>query len=487
MSRLCLVSDVEKTMRTVRMLSLGLVILAAGSPAAISQTMPAVDWQKIDPEILQHFQSLVRINSADPGGSEKPVAEYVLSVLQKEGIDAKLVASDPNRPNVVARLKGNGRKRPILIMGHSDTVNIDPKKWTFPPFGADRDSGFIYGRGTIDDKDNLVASLMTIIMLKRMNVPLDRDVIFLSEAGEEGASRLGIQFIADSHFEDIDAEYCLAEGGNGTRVDGKVQFIAIQTMEKIPRGITLTSAGISGHGSVPLRSNAIVHLAKAVAALADWKPPIRLNDTTGTYFERLALVWSGRAAQAYRDILSVDPKKVDGADEYFLDNEPRHASMIRTSISPNIFNGGYRSNVIPSEAKATLDVRALPDEDAAKFLETVRKVVNDPAVKVEYSGQATRPATPVGGLTSEAFKAIEAAVKKNYDVPTLPSMGTGATDMAYLRRKGMQCFGIGPALDSEDTAKGFGAHSDQERIIESELYRFVHFSFDIVLDLARSR
>src|SRR5215831_18753121 len=152
-------------MRTVQMLSLGLVILA-GSPVTISQTLPAVDWQKIDPETLQHFQSLVRINSADPGGSEKPVAEYVLSVLQKEGIDAKLVASDPNRPNVVARLKGNGTKRPILIMGHSDTVNIDPKKWTHPPFGADRDGGWIYGRGTVDDKDNLVASLMTIIALE---------------------------------------------------------------------------------------------------------------------------------------------------------------------------------------------------------------------------------------------------------------------------------------------------------------------------------
>jgi acetylornithine deacetylase/succinyl-diaminopimelate desuccinylase-like protein len=469
------------------MLSLGLVILGAGLSTAISQTLPEVEWKKIDPETLQHFQSLVRLNSADPGGSEKPVAEYVLSVLQKEGIEAKLVASDPNRPNVVARLKGNGRKRPILIMGHSDTVNIDLKKWTFPPFGADRDGGFIYGRGTIDDKDNLTASLMTIIMLKRMNVPLDRDVIFLSEAGEEGATRLGIQFMADSHFEDIDAEYCLAEGGNGTRMDGQVKYIAIQTMEKIPRGITLTSTGISGHGSVPLRTNAIVHLAKAVAALADWKPPIRLNDTTGTYFDRLAQISSGPAAQAYRDILSVDSKKVDAADEYFLDNEPRHASMIRTSISPNIFNGGYRSNVIPSEAKATLDVRALPDEDPAKFLEAVRNVVNDPAVKVEYSGQASRPATPVGGLDSEAFKAIEAAVKKNYDVMTLPAMGTGATDMAYLRRKGIQCFGIGPALDSEDAAKGFGAHSDQERIIESELYRFVHFSFDIVLDLARSR
>src|SRR5215467_14042367 len=132
----------ENMMKNFRVLLMSLAIVAIGSTVGFSQTVAQVDWAKVDPEILQHFQSVVRINSSDPGGSEKPVAEYVLSVLQKEGIEAKLVASDPNRPNVVARLKGNGTKRSILIMGHSDTVNIDPKKWTFQPFGAERDSGY---------------------------------------------------------------------------------------------------------------------------------------------------------------------------------------------------------------------------------------------------------------------------------------------------------------------------------------------------------
>jgi acetylornithine deacetylase/succinyl-diaminopimelate desuccinylase-like protein len=325
--------------------------------------------------------------------------------------------------------------------------------------------------------------MLVMLLLKRTNVPLDRDVIFLSEAGEEGSPRLGIQFMVDNYFEEIDAEYCLAEGGNGTRLEGKMKFVSIQTGEKIPRGMTLTAIGISGHGSVPLRTNPIVHLAKAVAAIGEWKPPMRLNDTTRGYFARLAEIATGDEAKYYRDIISADPKRVDVADEYFLDNEPRHASMIRTSISPNIFTGGYRSNVIPSEAKATLDVRALPDEDPAKFLEAVRKIVNDPAVKVEYTSQITRPSTPAGNLNSEAFQALEAAVKKNYGVVTLPAMGTSATDMAYLRRKGVECFGIGPAVDVEDGPKGFGAHSDQERILESELHRFVRFNWDVVLDL----
>ena len=163
--------------------------------------------------------------------------------------------------------------------------------------------------------------------------------------------------------------------------------------------------------------------------------------------------------------------------------------MLRTSISPTIISGGYRTNVIPSEAKATLDVRLLPDEDAEQFLQTVKKIVNNPTVDVTWS-QAVDPrprSSSNARLDTEAFKAIESAVKKHYDTVTLPQMGTGATDMAQVRSKGVQCYGIGPATDREDAAKGFGAHSDQERILENELYRFLQFQWDIVNDLARTK
>ena len=161
--------------------------------------------------------------------------------------------------------------------------------------------------------------------------------------------------------------------------------------------------------------------------------------------------------------------------------------MLRTSVSPNIFQGGYRSNVIPSEAKVTLDVRALPDEDPAKFLEQVKRVVNDPAVEVKFTTGNNRPSAPDARLDSEPFKALEEAGTRIYNAPTLPAMSTGATDMAQLRSKGMQCFGIGPATDFEDGPKGFGAHSDQERLLESELHRFVRFNWDVVTNLARAK
>jgi acetylornithine deacetylase/succinyl-diaminopimelate desuccinylase-like protein len=239
---------------------------------------------------------------------------------------------------------------------------------------------------------------------------------------------------------------------------------------------------------VPLESNPIAHLSAAVAAVAGWQAPIRPNEITTSYFRRLADISPSDQAARYRAVLAPDSKEAATALTYFLKNEPNHASLLHTSISPTIIGGGYRVNVIPSEAKATLDVRMVPDEDPARFLDVIRKVVNDPAVEVSYGPRVDRPRTTVGAkLDSEAFKAIESAVASRYETMTIPTMSTGGTDMAQLRAKGIQCFGIAPATDVEDEARGFGAHSDQERILESELHRFVRFNWDIVSDLARAR
>ena len=457
------------------------------SVTVLAQAPPQPDWAKLQDETMQHYQALLRIDTRNPPGNETAVAEYLKRVLEKEGIPAQIVGSDPKRSNLVARLKGNGKKKPLLVMGHSDVVTVDEAKWKFPPFSATRDGGYVYARGTVDDKDNLTAALMTMLLLKRQNVPLDRDVIFLSEAGEEGSSGIGIGYLVKDQFPLIDAEYCIAEGGGVVRIGGEVKYSTVQTLEKIPRGIELVARGISGHGSVPLKSNAIDHLAGAVAKVGDWRPEIRFNETTGSYFRKLATVSPPEVAKVYRDVLSTDPKLRKAADDWLLENEPRHSSMLRTSVSPNIFTGGYRSNVIPSEAKATLDVRALPDEDPAKFLEQVKQVVNDPAVEARFTGEFTRPAGPEPRLDNDVFKALEAAATRVYNVITLPTMSTGATDMAQLRAKGVLCYGIGSATDFEDPPKGFGAHSDQERILESELHRFVRFNWDLITNIAGAK
>jgi acetylornithine deacetylase/succinyl-diaminopimelate desuccinylase-like protein len=469
---------------------LAFVVGFLASVTVIAQAPREVDWAGREDETLQHFQALLRLDTSNPPGNEKLATDYLQQVLEREGVPARVFALDPSRPNLVARLSGSGRKRPILLMGHTDVVTVDAKKWTFPPFSATRDGGYIYGRGSLDDKPHVVAGLMIMLELKRRNVPLDRDVIFLAEASEEGSAsktQVGIDFMVNEHASDIAAEYCLAETGGVTRVGGRVKFASVQTQEKNPRNIELTARGTSGHASVPLGDNPVVHLSAAVAALGRWRAPILLNETTAAYFKRLANISSPEEAERYRNVLMPDSPKTRAADDYLFAHEPRHSSMLRTSVSPTMMSAGYRINVIPSEAKATLDVRLLPDEDPAKFLEAVRRVVNDPTVDVSYGERNSRPIGRSARLDSEAFKIIEAAVKKHYDTVTLPVMGTGATDMAQVRAKGTECYGIGPATDSEDGPKGFGAHSDQERILESELHRFVRFQWDIVLDLAAAK
>ncbi|MFU8814146.1 MAG: M20/M25/M40 family metallo-hydrolase [Pseudomonadales bacterium] len=463
-----------------------IVCLAVFALSTTVRAAPEPDWQALEAETMHHFQTLLRFDTSDPPGNEKEAADYLVQVLEAEGIAVQTFALEAHRPNVVARLKGNGSKRPILIMAHTDVVNVDPAKWTFPPFAATRHGGYVYGRGTVDDKDNVVAALMAMLTLKRLNVPLDRDVIFLAESGEEGSTHVGIEYMVSNHFEHIDAEYCFAEGGGVSRQNGQVRFAAVQTMEKIPRAIALTARGPAGHGSVPLLQNAVVHMAKAVAAVADWRIPIRMNETTRAYFERLAAISPPEEAQRYTDVLHPDPAVRNAADDYFLAHEPRHASMLRSSISPTIIQGGYRINVIPSEVTASLDTRLEPTQDVEAFLEQVREVINDPAIDVAWAPRNVRPAG-TSALDTEAFEVIEANITKHYATTTLPTMSTGATDMAYLRAEGIQCYGVGPAIDIEDGPKGFGAHSDQERILESELHRFVRFHYDIVADIARSR
>jgi acetylornithine deacetylase/succinyl-diaminopimelate desuccinylase-like protein len=470
------------------MLIAGLVVSTLAAPGALA--LSEVEGQQAnaatEAETLQHFQALLRIDTSSPPGNETRAVEYLKQVFEKEGIPFQVFAKDPARANIVARLKGSGKKRPILILGHTDVVTVDPAKWTHPPFGAVRDGGYVYGRGTVDDKDNLVAGLMLMLQLKRNNVALDRDVILLAEAGEEGAPDVGAQFMADSHLDAINAEFCLAEGGGVVRTGGKIVQSNIGTTEKEPRFIELIARGPAGHGSVPSRGNAVAKLSAAVGKVAEWTPPLRINETTGAYFKKLATMVPADVAKIYRDILNPDPNVSRPAADWLLENQPVHWSMVHTSLVPTIVGGGFRYNVIPSEAKATVDVRLHPDEDQSAFLDQVRKVVNDPSVEVRWGRERYRPA---GGarIDTEAYAVLEAQTKKHYDTVVLPTMGVGATDMSNLRAKGIQCYGIGPALDTEDGPKGFGAHSDQERILESELHRFVRFQYDVVVELARAR
>jgi acetylornithine deacetylase/succinyl-diaminopimelate desuccinylase-like protein len=257
----------------------------------------------------------------------------------------------------------------------------------------------------------------------------------------------------------------------------------VSTTEKLPYGVKLVAHGTAGHGSRPLPDNAIARLANAVSRIAAWEPPMKLNDTTRTYFERLATISTPAEAARYNGIL--DPAKSAAVNQYFRQNEPMHWSMLRTSISPTIIKGGFRTNVIPSEAEATLDVRVAPGEDIPAFVAQLKKVANEPGVDFVLPERSHRIVAPPSSITSEMFRTIEAAQKKVYPgAITIPTMATGASDKVFFQAKGVPSYGIGPLTDEEDAQLGFGAHSDQERLRERELYRFAQFNWEVVREIA---
>lgn len=453
------------------------------STAQAEESYP-IDWDKLANETIEHFQALLRIDTTNPPGNETRVAEYLKRVLEKEGIPVKLLALEPQRANLVARIRGNGSKRPILIMGHTDVVGVQREKWTVDPFAAVRKRGYIYGRGASDDKDNVVAGLMLMLLLKRHHVKLDRDVVFLAEAGEESFAAAGLKYVIDRHWEEIDAEFALAEGGGGSLRDGKAHYVRVGTTEKVGRGVRLVARGTAGHGSIPRPDNAVVRLANAVAKVAAWTPPMRLNETTRTYFERLATISEPKAGARYRGLF--DPEQRPEIEQHFARHELRHNSMIRTSINPTILKAGFRGNVVPSEAEAYLDIRALPDEEMEKFIERMREVIADPNVEIVVG--SWREAAPPSRLDTEMFRALESAQKRVHpEAITLPYMLTGATDMTPLRAKGVQAYGIGPLAEEGEYRESGGAHGDDERILERALHDLVRFQWHAVLEVAASR
>ena len=435
--------------------------------------------RKLNAETLRHFTALLRIDTSDPPGNETEAAKYLAGVLEHEGIPVKLLALDPARANLVARIKGDGSARPIAILGHSDVVGAERSKWSVNPFGAVRKNGFIYGRGATDDKEIVTAGLMVMLLLERRHVKLHRDVIFVAEAGEEGATSVGIDFLVRRHWDDIAAEYALAEGGSAVAQGGNVRYVAITTAEKVPRGVRLIARGLSGHASRPSPDNAVLRLAAAVTRLGGWRTPARLNDTTRAYFERLATISSPEDADRYRHV--GDAARAAEIDRYFQRYEPAHYAMLHTTLTPTVLKAGFAFNVIPSEAEAYIDIRALPDEDMPRFYGDLRAIVADPNVEIE-PGTSQRAATPPSRMDTVMFRALEQAQRRMFPKAiTLPSMLAGATDLAQLRAKGVAAYGFGPVVEAGDPGE---AHANDERLRETSLYKLVEFLWYTILGVA---
>lgn len=456
-------------------LSLAITILIISSVASAQSPRP--DFGPAQDEALKLLVHLVKIDTSDPPGNESQAARYIQQVLQREGIDTEMVEPVAGRSSVIARLKGNGSKKPLLIMGHTDVVPVDRSHWSVEPFAGDIKDGILYGRGALDDKSFVASNMEVLLLLHRLKVPLSRDVIFLAEASEEASSAAGMKVLVDKYWDKVACEYALNEGGGALVENDKVKYMGVGAAEKLPRGLVLRATGSSGHGSVPRTDNAVIHLAAAVAKAGNWETPARLNDITREFFTRLATISSPDEAAWYRNV--EDP----AVQEKLRVAQPAYYSMLRTSVVPTMLKAGIKSNVIPPTAEATLDVRALPDEDLEKLRQTLIQLINDLQVQVVPENESfSMVPSPPSRLNTEMFAALEAAQKQVFpEAITLPLMATGATDSSFLRAKGVQAYGLGVPRKEEERRT---VHGNDERVEVKWLGRFVRYLYAAVDQVA---
>ena len=408
---------------------------------------------------------MIRIDTVNPPGNELAVAQYIEDVLEAEGIATQLFEPVPGRAAFVARLEGNGSGRPVMIMAHMDVVGVERANWTVDPFGGEIRDGYLYGRGAIDDKGMLAANLETMLLLKRHVIDagdtLSRDVIFVANSDEEAGGKYGMGWLVENHRELIDAELVLNEGGRTRIVRGKPLYVAVQNTEKVPHLVSVTAHGPGGHAAVPLAGNALYRLGRALAAIGAYREPVQLTSTTREFFGQLGKVWpEASERRAMRDVTSRDSARVVRGARV-LGMTPVFDAVLRTGISATVVNGGIRSNVIPTEATALLNIRTLPGQSIDAVVARLRRVINDSSVSVAITDRGDD--APASDFTSPMFAAIAETVRELApDMVTVPYMSTGATDSARLRQLGMQAFGILPfPMDQNDEDR---MHGNDERI-----------------------
>jgi acetylornithine deacetylase/succinyl-diaminopimelate desuccinylase-like protein len=458
------------------------VLTASGRAILAQQGRSSPDWAQARDETVHRLCDLIKIDTTNPPGNETKAAEYLKAILDKEGIPAKIFEREAGRGNLVARLKGNGKKRPILLMGHTDVVGVERERWSVDPFAGVVKDGYVYGRGASDNKDKAATYFEVLLLLHRMQIPLDRDVIYMAQAGEEATPRFGVEFMVEQHWDEIACEFALDEGGVVYSQDGQIRYVGIATTEKSPRSARLVAKGSPGHGSKPRPDNAITHLAAAVAKMGTFQLPMRLNETTEAFFKGLAT--RVPPDEAYLLTHLKDPQESAKVQETFRTKHLSYNSMIRTTISPTILKGGFRINVIPGEAEAQLDIRVLPDEDLDALEATLRSVIADPAVELTLT-KTGRPISPPARLDSEMFRALERSQAAIFpQTVTLPMQLSGATDMAQLRAKGVQAYGLGTVMTEEDMGR---IHGNDERQSVEGLGKFLEYVYRAVVEVAAAK
>jgi acetylornithine deacetylase/succinyl-diaminopimelate desuccinylase-like protein len=437
------------------------------------------DWSQVEAETVAHLQALIRFDTTNPPGNELPLAQHIARVLDKGGIENQLLVPADGRAALVGRIRGTGAERPVILLAHMDVVGVEADKWSCDPFGGVVREGYLYGRGAIDDKGMLASNLMTMLLLQQSlgngKSELHRDVVFVATSDEEAGGECGIRWLGERHAELLDAEFAINEGGRTRIIDAGHRYLAIQTAEKISHMVTLTARGRAGHAAVPLSDNSIMCLARALARLSGYLEPVVLTDTTRRFFSELSRVWPNeKESAAMRDLVSDDPT-VAAASAAVLSSIPVFNAVLRNGVSATLASSGIRGNVIPAEATAVLNVRTLPGQNIEEVVSRLSAVADEPSVELTIASKGAE--APPSDSATAMFRAIaESAQELDPDLAVVPYLSTGVTDSAYLRRRGVSCYGILPfPMERGDEAR---MHGHDERVP----IRSLHFGTRLIYE-----
>lgn len=422
-----------------------------------------MDWDQLHKEATQYLQEYLRIETVNPPGNEIEGARLLNKILEAESIPCQVFEPSPGRGSLMATLKGNGRKRPILLLSHIDVVPVEKEKWEVDPFAANIKDGYLYGRGTLDDKSMGIVTMMALLILKREKVPLTRDIIFFAAADEEAGGRSGIQWATENVPSLRECEYALNEGGHVMLNEkGEPDRYEISSGQKLLFQLKLKATGTSGHASMPHSDNPNMKLLRALEAVTSWETPFNVLPMVREFCRKLAPKQRPEDRKFYEDIERglQDPS----FSKRFL-SDPVNNAMVRDTIALTVLQAGSKVNVIPSESTAMLDCRLIPGSSKEVFIKEIKKRLGD-QIEVEIISESH--SLPPSPFDTDLYRAIEKfAAKNDPGCPVVPKLLPGATDARFLREKGIIAYDFSPFRAAD--AELLKMHGNNERIAVENL------------------
>jgi acetylornithine deacetylase/succinyl-diaminopimelate desuccinylase-like protein len=445
--------------------------LAVATGTAIAQSDP------FDARARAVLKELVEINTTESAGNTTNAAEAMAARLKAAGFaseDVQVVGPNARKGNLVARYRGSGARRPMLLLAHLDVVEAKREDWSFDPFTLLEKDGYFYGRGTSDDKGMASQFVANLIRLKQELFTPDRDLILALTADEEGGDFNGVTWLLDSHRPLVDAEFAINEGGGGVARSGRNLVVEVQAAEKVYQDFRLEIHNGGGHSSLPVRNNAIARLAAGLTRLAAFEFPVRLTDITRAYFERSATVQAD--PQTAKDMRAVAKTTDVRAAARLAAASPYFNAMMRTTCVPTRLEAGHANNALPQLASAIVNCRLLPGEGAEEVRRRLLEIVADTQVAVTFVGTAT-PSNPAA-LLPELIESVETLTRSMFPgVVVVPVMSTGATDGLYLRNAGIPTFGVDATFADIDDVR---AHGRDERVGVKQYFEGLEFQYRLI-------